>query len=137
MKIFHHLALLLATAVISISPAAAQAPQDAQITISHPGFGSLKADLKSVLDLTLPAEQTQWENIEGYIDTFSIGIDEARPVYVNILTGVKPNAILLWIPLTAKQQLFKEFRENLESLGYEVTRDAKDVTLFMLNQDAE
>jgi hypothetical protein len=137
MKIFHHLALLLATAVISISPAAAQAPQDAQITISHPGFGSLKADLKSVLDLTLPAEQTQWENIEGYIDTFSIGIDEARPVYVNILTGVKPNAILLWIPLTAKQQLFKEFRENLESRGYEVTRDAKDVTLFMLNQDAE
>lgn len=137
MKIFHHLVLLLATTVISISSAAAQAPQDAQITISHPGFGSLKADLKSVLDLTLPAEQTQWENIEGYIDTFSIGIDEARPVYVNVLTGVKPNVILLWIPLTAKQQLFKEFRENLESLGYEVTRDAKDVTLFMLSQDAE
>lgn len=137
MKILHNLALLLATVVLSISPAAAQAPQDARITISHPGFGALKADLKSVIDLTLPAEQTQWENIEGYIDTFAIGIDDARPVYVSVLTGIKPNAILIWIPLTAKQQLFKEFRENLESLGYEVTRDAKDVTLFMLNQDAE
>ena len=137
MKILNHLALLLTTATLFISSAAAQTPQDAQITITHPGFGSLKADLKSVLDLTLPAEQTQWENIEGYIDTFAIGIDDSRPVYVNVMTGIKPNAILLWIPLTAKQQLFKEFRENLESLGYEVNRDAKDITLYMLNQDAE
>ena len=137
MKILHHLALLLTTATLIVSSASAQTPQDARITISHPGFGSLKADLKSVLDLTLPAEQTQWENIEGYIDTFSIGIDDTRPVYVNAITGIKPNAILLWIPLSAKQQLFKEFRENLESLGYEVTRDAKDVTLYMLSQDAE
>jgi hypothetical protein len=90
-----------------------------------------------VIDLTLPAEQTQWENIKGYIDTFAIGIDDVRPVYVSVITGIKPNTILIWIPLTAKQQLFKEFRENLESLGYEVTRDAKDVTLFMLSQDAE
>lgn len=137
MKILNHLALLLATVLLSISPATAQTPQDARITISHPGFGSLKADLKSVIDLTLPAEQTQWENIEGYIDTFAIGIDDSRPVYVSAITGIKPNTILIWIPLTSKQQLFKEFRENLESLGYEVTRDAKDVTLFMLNQDAE
>ena len=137
MKILHHLALLLATTLLTITTVAAQTPQDARITISHPGFGSLKADLKSVLDLTLPAEQTQWENIEGYIDTFAIGIDDARPVYVNVMTGIKPNAILIWIPLTSKQQLFKEFRENLESLGYEVTRDAKDVTLYMLSQDAE
>ena len=137
MKILHHLTLLLATAVLTISPVAAQTPQDARITISHPGFGSLKADLKSVIDLTLPAEQTQWENIQGYIDTFAIGIDDSRPVYVNAITGIKPNTVVIWIPLTAKQQLFKEFRENLESLGYEVTRDAKDVTLFMLSQDAE
>jgi hypothetical protein len=137
MKILNHLAVLLTTATLFISSVAAQTPQDAQITITHPGFGSLKADLKSVLDLTLPAEQTQWENIEGYIDTFAIGIDDSRPVYVNVMTGIKPNAILLWIPLTAKQQLFKEFRENLESLGYEVTRDAKDITLYMLSQDAE
>ena len=59
MKILHHLALLLATAILNISTVAAQTPQDARITISHPGFGSLKADLKSVIDLTLPAEQTQ------------------------------------------------------------------------------
>ena len=137
MKILHHLALLLATAILTISSVAAQTPQDARITISHPGFGSLKTDLKSVIDLTLPAEQTQWENIAGYIDTFAIGIDDARPVYVSVFTGIKPNAILIWIPLTAKQQLFKEFRENLESLGYEVTRDTKDVTLFGLSQDAE
>lgn len=137
MKTFPLITRLLATAILCISSVSAQTPQDARITISHPGFGSLKADLKSVIDLTLPAEQTQWPNIEGYIDTFSIGIDDARPIYVSAITGIKPNTVVIWIPLTAKQQLFKEFRENLESLGYEVTRDAKDVTLFMLSQDAE
>lgn len=137
MRILHHLALLLAVVPLFASQAAAQTPQDARITISHPGFGSLKADLKSVLELTLPAEQAQWENIEGYIDTFSIGIDDARPVYVNVMTGIKPNAILIWIPLPSKSEPFKEFRENLESLGYEVKRDARDNTLYALNQDAE
>ncbi len=137
MKIAVRLFCLMLASIASISVASAQSAQDARITISHPGFKSLKTDLKVVLDLTLPAEKAQWENIEGYIDTFRIGIDESRPVYVSVLTGVKPNALLIFVPLAATNPLFKEFRENLESLGYEVSRDSKDHSLFELNQDPD
>lgn len=137
MKIAVRLAYGLVVALTSLSLASAQTPQDARITVLHPGFGPLKADLKSLIDLTLPAEQTQWENIEGYIDTFAIGVDETRPVYLSVMSGLKPTAILIWVPLSTKQQLFKDFRENLESLGYEVIRDAKDHTLYQLSQDPE
>jgi hypothetical protein len=137
MKLAVYFALLLTTAFSSAATAIAQSPQDARITISHPGFGSLKTDLKTLLDLTLPAEQTQWENIEGYIDTFAIGIDDGRPVLVSAITGVKPNALLIWVPLSDTQPLFKEFRENLESLGYEIARDSKDHSLYQISQDPE
>lgn len=137
MKILVRLASFLTVMLTSLSLAWAQTPQDARITASHPGFGALKSDLKALIDLTLPAEKTQWENIEGYIDTFAIGVDEARPVFVSVLTGLKPTANLIWAPLPTGQQLFKDFRENLESLGYELVRDAKDHTLYRLEQDPE
>lgn len=137
MKIAIRLAILLTAAIATVSTTAAQTPQDARITISHPGFGSLKADLKALIDLTLPAEKAQWENIEGYIDTFAIGVDDARPIFVSAMTGIKPNASLIWVPLSNGQQLFKEFRENLESLGYEISRDAKETSLFQISQDPE
>ncbi len=137
MKIAIRLAVLLTAAIATVSTTAAQTPQDARITISHPGFGSLKADLKALIDLTLPAEKAQWENIEGYIDTFAIGVDDARPIFVSAMTGIKPNASLIWVPLSNGQQLFKEFRENLESLGYEISRDAKETSLFQISQDPE
>lgn len=137
MKIAYRLAFTLAATLISFLPATAQSPQDARITISHPGISSLKSDLKSLIDLTLPAEQTQWPNLEGYIDTFAGGIDESRPMYISAVTGIKPNASLFWVPLSNSQQLFKEFRENLESLGYEITRDSKDTTVFQITQDPD
>lgn len=137
MKIAVRLASALFVTLMSFSVASAQTPQDARITVLHPGFGALKTDLKTLIDLTLPAEQTQWANIEGYIDTFAIGVDETRPVYVSVLSGLKPTATLIWVPLSPGQQLFKDFRENLESLGYVVTRDAKDHSLFQLDQDPE
>ena len=101
MKLALYFSILLTTAFGPAAAAIAQSPQDARITISHPGFGSLKADLKTLIDLTLPAEQSQWENIEGYIDTFAIGIDDGRPVLVSAVTGIKPNALLIWVPLAA------------------------------------
>ena len=137
MKLALYFAILLTTAFGPAAAAIAQSPQDARITISHPGFGSLKADLKTLIDLTLPAEQSQWENIEGYIDTFAIGIDDGRPVLVSAVTGIKPNALLIWVPLAATPPLFKEFRENLESLGYEIARDSKDHSLYQISQDPE
>lgn len=137
MKIAVRLAATLLCTLSLLVPAAAQGPQDAQITVAHPGFDALKADLKKILDLTTPAEQTQWENIEGYIDTFVVGTDGGRQVQVQVLTGLNPSGLLIAVPLAESQPLFKEFRENIESLGYEVARDSKDQTLYKLSQDPE
>jgi hypothetical protein len=135
MKIATRFATALVALFIAVAPTFGQTAQDAAITVSHPGFDGLKADLKGILDLTLPAEQEQWENIEGYIDTLSEGVDQKRSVYVSVITGTKPNSTLMWIPLEDKK--FNAFRENLESLGYEVNRDDKDANLYTLDQDPE
>ena len=58
-----------------IPTTSAQTPLDSRITVAHPGFSLLKSDLKKTIDLTTPAEQKQWENIQGYIDSFIIGIE--------------------------------------------------------------
>lgn len=137
MKIAVRLAATVLFTLSLLVPAMAQGPQDAQITVAHPGFDSLKADLKAILDLTTPAEQTQWENIAGYIDTFVVGTDGTRPFQVQVLTGLNPSGLLIAVPLSQSQPLFKEFRENIESLGYEVARDSKDQTLYKLSQDPE
>ena len=84
--------MLIAVRIISlvlmtlamIDSASAQTPQDSRITVAHPGFNLLKSDLKKTIDLTSPVEQKQWANIEGYIDTFIIGIDETREVQVQV-----------------------------------------------------
>ena len=120
--------------LFSCLSAIAQSPQDAEITLFHPAVGSLKADLKMVLDLATPEEQKQWEDIEGYIDTFATGLDDARPVIVRYLTGVKPNVVIIWAPVNDSQPFFKELRENFESLGYELSRDPKDRSLYKLSE---
>ena len=82
------------------TPAFAQTPQDSRITVAHPGFSLLKSDLKKIIDLTTPVEQKQWENIQGYIDTFIIGIDETREVQVQVMTGINPAGYLICVPLS-------------------------------------
>jgi hypothetical protein len=123
---------LCAALLFTSLSAIAQSPQDAEITLFHPSVGALKADLKMVLDLSLKEEQKQWENIEGFIDTFATGLDDSRPVVVRYLTGVKPNAMVIWAPVNDSQPFFKELRENFESLGYELTRDTRDRSLYKL-----
>ena len=111
-------------------------PMDSRITVAHPGFGLLKSDLKKTIDLTTPVEQKQWENIQGYIDTFIIGIDETREVQVQVMTGVNPAGYLVCVPLMNGGDPSKEFRENLDSLGYGMMRDPADHTLYLIESDA-
>ncbi len=119
-----------------IQTAAAQTPMDARITVAHPGFNLLKSDLEKTLALTTPIEQKQWENIQGYIDTFIIGIDETREVQVQVMTGINPAGYLICVPLMNGGDPSKEFRENLDSLGYAMTRDPADNTLYSIESDA-
>ncbi len=102
----------------------------------HPGFDALKADLKSVIDLAAITEQEQWVNIQDYIDMFQIGIDGTRPVRVDILTGITPNAYLVWVPLaepeSAKSDIADEFRDSLDAFGYATVRDPQDRSLYRI-----
>lgn len=90
----------------------------------------LKKDLKSLLDLGTPAEQKQWSNIEDFIDTFVAGIDGSRPFQVQLLAGMTPSGYLTALPLDGG---FQTFRDNVEGLGYELKRDAKDTSLYQFN----
>ena len=126
--------LLMTFAFIQAAPS--QMPMDSRITVAHPGFGLLKSDLKKTIDLTTPVEQKQWENIQGYIDTFIIGIDETREVQVQVMTGVNPAGYLICVPLMNGGDPSKEFRENLDSLGYGMMRDPADHTLYLIESDA-
>ncbi len=114
----------------------AQTPQDARITVAHPGFNLLKSDLKKTIDLTTPGEQKQWENIQSYIDTFIIGIDETREVQVQVMTGIDPEGYLICVPLQAGGDPSKAFRENLDSLGYRIERSPADRKMYTIESDA-
>ena len=124
------------TTLALVNATSAQTPQDSRITVAHPGFNLLKSDLKKTIDLTTPGEQKQWENIEGYIDTFIIGIDEAREVQVQVMTGISPAGILFCVPLQAASDPSRAFRENLDSLGYRITRNPADRTTYSIESDA-
>ena len=109
------------------APAQAQTPQDARVTISHPGIQTMKEDLKTLLGLTSPAEQKQIPVLEDFIDIFATGLDPARPLSVQMLPGIKPTGYLAILPLEGG---FQPLRENMEALGYEVSRDARDTSLY-------
>ena len=114
----------------------AQTPQDARITVAHPGFNLLKSDLKITIDLTTPGEQKQWENIQGYIDTFIIGIDETREVQVQVMSGISPEGYLICVPLQAGGDPSTAFKENLDSLGYRLDRSPTDRKMYTIESDA-
>ena len=122
---------LLVTPVVS-----GQEPHHPRISVVHPGFDALKADLKSVIDLADETEQEQWVNIQDYIDMFQIGIDGERPVRVDVLTGVTPTAYLVWVPLAkpenAKSGLADEFRDSLDAFGYATVRDPQERSLYRI-----
>ncbi|MBL8817181.1 MAG: hypothetical protein JNL58_14225 [Planctomyces sp.] len=136
MKLKLFAGLLAVLTIVGVIPASAQEPHHSRITVLHPGFDSLKDDLKSVLDLTTEAEQTQWDNLRDYIDTLQIGVDGSRPVRVDVLTGVTPSSYLVWVPLmkpeNAKGNIADDFRDSMEAFGYETERDTKDRTLYRI-----
>lgn len=122
--------------LVSLAAALAQEPHHSRISIVHPGFEPLKGDIKAVIDLTTPAEQEQWVNLQDYIDMFQIGIDGNRPVRVDMLSGTTPTSYLVWVPLLdpgdPKKGLADEFRDSLDAFGYVTTRDVQDRNLYRI-----
>ncbi len=138
MKLVVYVVSLLLLTFATPPEAHAQGSTDARITVAHPGFNLLKSDMKSVLDLTTPVEQKQWENIEGYIDTFIIGVDQTREFQLQVMTGINPAGYLLCAPLDGGgDDPSKSLRENLDSLGYRIMRNPADRTLYSIESDAD
>ncbi|MDP7278236.1 MAG: hypothetical protein QF363_22335 [Planctomycetaceae bacterium] len=90
-------------------------------------------DLKLLSDLTNKTEQTQWENIEGILETFLFGIDGSKPIGLQVmLGGGEQGRLRMALPITS----LKVFRdENLG--GFEINSRKVGVNLFKLSDKDE
>jgi hypothetical protein len=119
--------ICLLTSLVT-NPVLGQEPHHPKVSIVHRGVDTLKADLKSLIDLTSEAEQEQWLNLQDYLDLFAIGIDTERPIRVDILTGIQPTAYMIWLPYPEDGHF--DLRDNLNSFEFETRRDPQDENLF-------
>lgn len=76
-------------AILCLFPLSVQAqqPHNAEVTIAHRGIESLKKDVSALLSLANKEEQRQEETLLGFIELIELGIDQERPIRVDILTG--------------------------------------------------
>ena len=88
-----------------------QQPHHPQITIGHKGIAPLKADLKYLLSLTSPRDQEQLPNLVDFIDLLAFGLDEERPVRVDVFSGSSPITYMVWAPYIS----FADLDDNLQS----------------------
>ena len=105
--------------------------QDVQphITVLHPGFDALTADLLSLTALTSPDEQEYGAELEAFIQDISIGMDMSRPIRVDVLTGSGPVNYLVWIPHENQD----DFLENLDSLSFPAFQQRGQPAFYLLD----
>lgn len=113
------------------SPVQAQQDYNSDITIGHRGVGALKADLKFLLDLT-PADQAkQFENVRDFIDLLVFGVDEERPMRIDILTGTTPPTYIIWGPYG----VLADLKDDNISAQFQLKKDSTDL-YKLLGQDS-
>lgn len=88
--------IAFAAALFVGASAQAQQPHQPEISIGHSGVETLKTDLEYLLSFTSDKEQEQLENIVGFIDLLVFGMDEKRPVRVDIMSGTTPPTYVIW-----------------------------------------
>ena len=112
----------------------AQTPQDARITIAHPGIQTVREDIETLLKLTSATEQKQTSVLTDFVDSMVVGLSDDQPIFMQMLPGINPAGYLAVFPLDSG---FQTLRDNLESLGYEITRDPKDASLYQFRLTPE
>ncbi len=100
-----------------------------QITVLHPGFEALTADLLLLTGLTSPEEQEYGPELEAFIQDISIGMDMARPIRVDVLSGSGPVNYLVWIPYENQD----DFLENLDSLSFPAFQQRGQPGFYLLD----
>lgn len=113
----HRLRLILwviLAAVPTCGVSVAQVEDQPQITVVHPGVEALRADLLFLIGLTSPEEKVYGEDVDAFLDDFSVGVDTGKPVSIDIESSLEPVNYLFWLTYSNKDN----FLFNLDSLGW-------------------
>ena len=87
--------------------------------------------LKTVLSLTSPEDQKQYQTLKDFIEVFLIGVDRTKPVRMDVFTTDEETTYRLDIPVLKSD--FADFWQlNLVPLGIPVQQYATQRNLFRL-----
>ena len=91
------IAALVTFAILAFSGATAfsQQPHHSQIIIGHRGTMQLKQDIHYLLGLSTEEDQAQEDNLIDFIDLMIDGVDEQRPMSVEVYTGTSPMTYMI------------------------------------------
>lgn len=115
-----HRISFLACLCIGLSVASAQQAHHSEVIIGHRGVDALKADFRYLLSLTTPEEQTQEENLVGFIELMELGLDLQTAIRVDVLTGTNPPT---YVVSAGYQTPLEDLMANLDGAGF-VLKDA-------------
>ncbi len=129
----------LAASTIAVMPATAQEGSAAGSSLpakAVPEIRGVLVDSQTVLDrletviqLTTPEEQKQHDALKDFVDVFLFGVDVAKPVRMDLMTGGPVTTYRLDVPVDNFQDFWQL---NLEPLGIPVQRYAKPAFLYRL-----
>ena len=77
----------LLVVLVAAPPALAQRGAAPEVTAAHKGAGKALVDLKTLISLTTPQQQKQWTVINKNLQVFLIGINNQKPLKVDMLFG--------------------------------------------------
>lgn len=106
--------------VIAASPALAQNKSAPEITVAHKGAAKALTDLKTLLSLTTPKQRKQWDVIDKNLKVFLIGIDDKRPLKVDLVLDSKGQMGMRPAFPISNIKVFRN--QNLEPFGIETRR---------------
>lgn len=119
MSVRKYLLLLLSVAAVLQLARPVLAQPEARFQVVQTGVAPLKEDLKYLVELSpTPALKGQWKTLEGLIDSFAQGLNETKPIRVDVIVG-KDVDYELHVPIAALTGN-NGFIANVKGLGYKV-----------------
>lgn len=107
---------------LTAAPAFAQKNAAPEITIAHRGAAKALTDLKALLMLTNEKQQKQWDVINKNLQVFLIGIDEKKPIRVDVMIG--DDGKLRYVPAFPISDINVFRNRNLKPFGITTRRIA-------------
>lgn len=102
-----------------------------RVTIVHPGYDSLEADLASLFSLTDKSEQKFKKDLFELLEAFKEGIDTKRPIRIDVLVDRLPS-VLVGLPVSDASAVRSTLIEGL--LSATSRKDRKDKSLYIATE---